>query len=138
MKTMMALFFCLFSINLFANDCAQSTAELKSLVGNSAFPITWIESGDKNPFTLKISERNNMIHLSLSTKEGLWAKMDTRVCRKNSEKFVAEVNKIEWGPAAPGVARGRSVKEVGISLPYQSTLKVSISIFWKGQFEPHY
>lgn len=136
MKKFLILLFCLFTLSSFAQDCATNMAQLKALVGNNAFPTKWTERGDKNPFLLQITEHNNLLNLRLTTKDGEWAMMDTRVCKKNSEKFVAEVKKIVWGPAAPEVARGRAVKEVGIRLPYHSVLEVSISIFWSGEFEP--
>lgn len=136
MKKLFLILISLFSLSSFAQDCASNLTQLKALVGNSAFPVTWSEMGDKNPFLLKITERNNLLNLRLTTKNGEWAMMDTRICKKSSDKFTAEVKKIVWGPAAPDIARGRSVKEVGISLPYQSVLKVSISVFWKGEFEP--
>ena len=136
MKTFILILIAFFSLNSFAQDCATNLAQLRSLVGNNAFPLKWTESGDKNPFLLQISEKNNLLNLRLTTKDGEWAAMDTRVCKKNSEKFVAEVAKVVWGPAAPEYAKGRSVKEVGISLPYHSVMKVSISIFWSGEFSP--
>ena len=136
MKNIFLILTCLFSFSAFSQDCATNLAQLKALVGNNAFPTKWTERGDNNPFLLQITERNNLLNLRLTTKDGEWAMMDTRVCKKNSEKFVAEVKKIVWGPAAPEVAKGRTVKEVGIRLPYQSMLEVSISIFWSGEFEP--
>lgn len=136
MKTFILILATLFSFSAFSQDCATNMAQLKALVGNNAFPTKWSERGDKNPFLLQITERNNLLNLRLTTKDGEWAMMDTRVCKKNSERFVAEVKKIVWGPAAPEVAKGRTVKEVGIRLPYQSMLEVSISIFWSGEFEP--
>lgn len=136
MKTFILILATLFSFSAFSQDCATNMAQLKALVGNNAFPTKWTERGDKNPFLLQITERNNLLNLRLTTKDGEWAMMDTRVCKKNSERFVAEVKKIVWGPAAPEVAKGRTVKEVGIRLPYQSMLEVSISIFWSGEFEP--
>lgn len=135
-KLFLILTISLFSLSSFAQDCASNLSQLRALVGNSAFPLTWSEMGDKNPFLLRITERDNLLNLRLTTKNGEWAMMDTRICRKGSDRFTAEVKQIVWGPAAPSIARGRSVKEVGISLPYQSVLKVSISVFWKGEFQP--
>ncbi|WP_408097232.1 hypothetical protein ACJVC5_19545 [Peredibacter sp. HCB2-198] len=136
MKKFLLILSCLFSMSAFAQDCASNLTELKALVGNNAFPTKWAEKDDKNPFLLQISERNSLLNLRLTTKDGEWAMMDTRICKKNSEKYVAEVKKIVWGPAAPEIAKGRNVKEVGINLPYHSMLKVSISIFWSGEFGP--
>ncbi|WPU64220.1 hypothetical protein [Peredibacter starrii] len=136
MKTLILILVALFSFSAFSQDCATNLAQLKSLVANNGFPTKWAEKGDQNPFLLHISERNNLLNLRLTTKDGEWAMMDTRVCKKNSERYAAEVKKIVWGPAAPEIAKGRNVKEVGIRLPYHSTLEVSISIFWSGEFEP--
>lgn len=136
MKTFLLILCSFFTLSAFAQDCATNAQQLKLLVGNSDFPMVWTESGDKNPFLLQITEKNNLLNLRLTTKDGEWAQMDTRVCKKSATKFVAEVQKVIWGPAAPEIARGRSVKEVGINLPYHSVLKVSISIFWSGEFQP--
>lgn len=136
MKTFILILFTLISFSVFAQECATNAKELKLLVGNSDFPMSWTESGDKNPFLLQISEKNKLLNLRLTTKDGEWAQMDTRICKKSATKFIAEVQKVIWGPAAPEFAKGRSVKEVAFNLPYQSVLKVSISIFWSGEFQP--
>ena len=136
MKVLILLALSLFSVGAFA-QCASTTAELRELVGNSGFALNWIEKGDKNPFTMKISDNGGSLLLKLATKDGEWARMNTRICKKSDTKYVAEVKQVTWGPAAPGIIKGRNVKELGINMPYHSLVKVSISILWKGEFEPN-
>lgn len=115
------------SISAQAQECADSVASLKNLVGNSDLPLSWKENTNKNPLFLTLTNTPGAISLKLRTAKGEWADATGVICKKGSN-YVAKVNKILWGPEAPGIAKASGVKEIKLKLPYQSLLKVSVSL----------
>lgn len=124
--TVLALGLLLSFASFAESECASNMEEVRDLVGNSAFSRSWKEDS-KNPLDLNIKDGKNELILELTKTKGDWATAYAVFC-KDGKNYVAKVRKIVWGDAAPGLARGREIKSMKIKLPYQSEMKVSVSI----------
>ena len=123
------LIFLLISAPTHAEDCARNLNELKTLVGNSDLPLNWKENTKKNPLVLNLKNGSGALIVKLTSPKGEWATINGMICKK-SDHYVARVqDKIIWGAAAPGIVKGSNMKELKLKLPYQSLLKVSVSVF---------
>lgn len=128
MKSIIAL--ALFSLSLsgFAQDCARNMNELKDLVGNASLSSTWKENtkNKSRQLTLKLSNAGGNLSLDLSVPGGNWAKVTGEICSTGQiGSYVARVSSMNWGPEAPGIVKfAGKPKTIGLSLPYQSLLKV--------------
>lgn len=118
-----------FSAFAHAEDCASNVAELKNLVGNAGIALNWKENSNSNPLTLRLSNGGGQLRLKLTNHKGDWADVTGVVCRKGTNSYVARVSNIVWGPAAPGMVKAAGIKSLNLKLPYQSLLKVSVSLF---------
>lgn len=118
-----------FAVSLSANaqECANNIASLKTLVGNSDLALSWKENTNKNPLFLTLKDGPGLLNLRLKTAKGEWANVTGVICPRGSN-YVAKVSKIEWGSEAPGIAKAAGIKEIKLKLPYQSLLKVSVSL----------
>lgn len=119
----------------FAEDCANTIAGLKNLVGNADAPLRWKENGSKNPLNLDLSSGSGVINLQLTTAKGKWADVAGVVCKTGPDSYVARVSSMTWGPAAPGMAKMAKISQIKLKMPYQSLLKVSVS-FFSFEFSP--
>ena len=116
----------LFSLTAFADECASNISQLKTLVGNRGLPTDWIENAER-PVRLRFKDAKKGVIVLISDSKGQIAEMTTEVCRKG-DNYVANVKGLSWGPAAPAALKSRSVTSMKIKMPYQSVMKVSISL----------
>lgn len=127
MKTLFASLMLALSLSAAAEDCATNVAALKNLVGNRGLATDWLENSNKNPYRMTLKDVNGGIQVSLTANKALIARMNTVVCSKG-DNYVASVKNVVWGEAAPSVMKNRSVSSLKIKMPYQSVMKVSVSI----------
>ncbi len=118
-----------------AQECATTVAELKILMGNNGLPLNWAENTKKDPLTLRLSNGAGALRLKLTSPKGDWADVTGVICKKGMDSYVAKVNNIVWGPAAPNMVKAAKIKEFKIKMPYQTQLKVSVS-FFSFEFSP--
>jgi hypothetical protein len=89
--------------------CAASISELRLLLGEPNFPLTWEETtmDDGKPLLVSILEKNGSLWLEfIKTREGLWAQSAGVICRSGQDfetRFGPE--QIRLGPAANWVLR---------------------------------
>ncbi len=115
----------LLTLNSEAQDlqtCATTVSELRMILGDQAFPLTWEETtmDDGKPLVVSIFERNGSLFLEfIKTKEGLWAESAGVICKTSTgleTRFSGE--QIRLGPAAnwvlpqPGSPRINSGRRV--------------------------
>jgi hypothetical protein len=116
----------LLSFNTYAQKCASNIEELKVLIGDSSLPLAWIENG-RNPLELTVSDGESFLSLKLTLDGEPWADVKGEVCQKG-RNFVAVVSELTWGSAAPRMVKGVNIKELTLKFPYQSVLKVKVSL----------
>jgi len=126
MKRLFYIILILASFSAQANECASSISELRDLVGNADLPVNWIEKG-KDPLVLSVKNGGDKLALRIRKGSASWADVTGVICRKG-KNYVAKVENISWGSAAPGVVKGVKIKEMSLKLPYHSQLKVSVSL----------
>lgn len=124
-----------FSLVSRADECAKNMTELKALVGNNGISMNWRENIKNDPLTLRLSNGNGLLRLKLTNNKGDWADVTGVVCKKGADSYEAKVSNIVWGPAAPSVVKGRKISTMGIKLPYQSLMKVSVRVLINFSFE---
>jgi hypothetical protein len=128
MKILAALILFQFSLYAVAQDCARNMNELKALVGNSSLPSIWKENTNNKSrqLTLRLSNAGGTLSLDLSVPGGNWARVTGEICATgNRDSFVARVSSMNWGPEAPGLVKlAGKPRTIGLTLPYQSLLKV--------------
>ncbi len=129
MKALLFAILFLVSNLALAEECASTIAELRNIVGNAAAPLNWKENSNKNPLILKLSQGSGAILLKLSNSKGPWADVVGVICKTGGDSYVARVSSMTWGPAAPSMAKMARIREIKLKLPYQSLLKVSVSMF---------
>lgn len=118
-----------FTAPSFAHDCATDFQSFKALVGNSGLAKNWKETSTGNPYILKIRDSSEgKLLLRVESSKGEIATATAMICRRG-ENFSARILDLDWGPAAPGIAKATSFKEIKIRFIYQSLMKVSISFF---------
>jgi hypothetical protein len=89
--------------------CAATISDLRAMVGDQTFPLTWDETtmGDGKPLVVSIFERNGSLFLEFNkTREGLWAQSGGVICSAGADleiRFTAD--QIHLGPAANWVLR---------------------------------
>lgn len=115
------------SVSSFASECANNIESLKALVGNNGLALSWKENTNKNPLYLTLKNGSGNLNLRLKTAKGEWANVTGIICTKG-DNYVAKVQNIVWGPEAPGLAKAANIKEIKLKLPYDSLLKVSVSL----------
>jgi hypothetical protein len=116
----------LFTLTAMADECASNISQLKMLVGNRGLSTDWIENAER-PVRLRFKDAKKGLIVLISDSKGQIAEMTTEVCRKG-DNYIANVKAVTWGPAAPSALKNRSVSSMKIKLPYQSVMKVSISL----------
>lgn len=130
MKSLILMSLMTFSISSHAQQqCASNVTELKTLVGNSDISLNWKETSKSNPLTLRLSNAGGALRLKLTNQKGDWADVTGVICKKATDSYVARVSNIVWGPAAPGMVKAAGIKSINLKLPYQTQLKVSVSLF---------
>ncbi len=129
MKSLLLIALMIFSFASQAEECASNISELKTLVGNSDISLNWKETSRSNQLILRLSNGPGALKLKLTKNGGDWADVTGIVCKKSEGSYVARVSNIVWGPAAPGMVKGANIRSMNLKLPYQSLLKVSVSLF---------
>jgi len=89
--------------------CATTIGELRDMLSDQTFPLIWQETSmnDNKPLMLSIVEINGNLALEFNkTREGLWAKSTTIICKAGSN-LEAHFTKdqIHTGPAANWILR---------------------------------
>lgn len=85
-------------------DCAGTISELKIMLNDQTFPLTWEETtmNDGKPLIVSIQENNGNLFLHFNkTREGLWAESSGIICQKGNDletRFNRE--QVRVGPAA--------------------------------------
>lgn len=116
------------SVSSLAQECATDLASLRKLVGNADISLNWTERNKAPPLKLKVGQSSGRLTLNLTKGGAKWADVTGSICKKGNN-YVAKVGSMTWGPAAPGLVKGSSIKELNIKLPYQSELHVSVAVF---------
>lgn len=135
-KSLILIALMLFSFASQAEECASNINELKALVGNNGLSLSWKENIKNDPLKLRLSNGGGALRLKLTNSKGDWADVTGVVCKKGGDSFVANVNNIVWGPAAPGMVKGTKIRSINLKLPYQSLLKVKVMLF-SFEFSPN-
>jgi hypothetical protein len=135
MKKFLLAALMLFSFASHAEQCASNIAELKNLVGNSGLSMNWKENTKSDQLVLRLATGAGGLRLKLTKNGQDWGDVTGIVCKKDEQNYIAKVSNIVWGPAAPGMVRAASIKQIKLKLPYHSLLKVSVS-FFSFEFSP--
>jgi hypothetical protein len=89
--------------------CATSLRDLRVMLGDPAFALTWEESsmGDGKPLVVSIGEKNGaLLLLFTKTGEGLWAESAGALCQTGADLEIRFTRQqIRVGPAAGWVVR---------------------------------
>ncbi len=124
MKIILLLVLALFSVSTLAQECATNIQDVKELVGNKDLSMNWIEKTDGKPVTISLANGSGNMKLTLKDSVGELAKVSLKICR-SGEDYKGVVQKIVWGPSAPGFLKGKSIKSFKIKFIYQTEMKVS-------------
>ena len=90
-------------------NCAATLSELKTMMGEQAFPLKWEETSmdDGKPLLVNITESKGMLNMTFTkTREGLWAESGGVICKTPTgleTRFSGD--QIHVGPAANWVLR---------------------------------
>jgi hypothetical protein len=121
--------------------CAASISELRLLLGEPNFPLTWEETtmDDGKPLLVSILEKDGLLWLEfIKTREGLWAQSAGVICRSGHDfetRFGPE--KIRLGPAANWVLRFALANGGKFTLTRLGSDKLRIAGGgWQGTFLP--
>jgi hypothetical protein len=121
--------------------CAATISELKELIGDATFPLTWKETtmSDGKPLVVTIGEKNGSLSLEfIKTNEGLWAEGAGVICKAGADLEIRfSAGQIRLGPAANWVLRislGNGGKFTLTKLGAEQ-LKIATS-GWSGMFAP--
>ena len=128
LRALVTLFLLSLSVVAYAQkeECATDVEGLKQLIGNADLPLVWKENSTQKPLTLTLKDGKDSIIVDLDADYGDWATVQGKICKRD-DFYVAYVNYTIWGPASPYLVRKRGIRELYLSLPYQSVLKVSVS-----------
>lgn len=90
-------------------SCASSIEELRSVAGDPAFALRWIETtmSDGKPLVVSLFEQDGSLFMRFrKTGEGLWAEGATRICLFDRE-LQARIgrSRLRIGPAAHWIFR---------------------------------
>lgn len=124
-----------------SQNCAATLVELRSMLGEQAFPLKWEETtmDDEKPLIVSIGEKNGALFLEfIKTGEGLWAESAGVICRTGTgleTRFGAE--QIRLGPAANWVLRYslRNGGKFTLTRLGPEQLRIATS-GWGGTFSP--
>lgn len=134
-RILSVLFLLQISLSSFAqSECASNISELRELVGNSDLPLNWLENSKNNQLTFTVKNGGDQLALNLATEKGKWADVTGVICKKGPN-YVARVSSLKWGPAAPRMVRFARIRELNLTLPYDSLLVVSVAML-KLEFIP--
>lgn len=122
--------------------CAASIGELRLLVGDPNFPLTWEETSmdDGKPLLVSILEKDGSLWLKfIKAREGLWAQSAGVICRSGHDfetRFGPE--QIRVGPAANWVLRFALASGGKFTLTRLGSDKLRIAGGgWSGVFLPN-
>ncbi len=122
-----------------ATPCAESIADLRTLLADPVFSLKWRETGmdDGKPLVLTILERDGVLVVSFEkTDEGLWVEGASVVCRDGDAydiRFVA--GKVRTGRAANLMVQYTVLNGGQFTLRKTGTEKLEIGAgAWTGTF----
>lgn len=143
-KAFLTLVFVLASVNAFA-QCANSVAQLRTIVEHADVPLRWIETSEKNAsriLSMSITDGAAGPVVRLTLPDGrLWANLSGQICvAGNARTLVMSVNKraSSFGPGAPWAVRnlGGVPRSVNLNLSSDySSLQVRASSY-RGTYRP--
>lgn len=122
-------------------ECADSIAQLRGLLADSAFPLRWEETGteDGRPLLVSLDERGGGLFISFAkTGEGILAEGPARVCR-DEHRLQARFarGELQLGPAASWLLK--TALRAGAAVSLQRTGPAQLRIVtpgWNGEFVP--
>lgn len=89
--------------------CVATLGELRTLLGDPAFPLKWEETTmtDGKPLLVSIHENKGALFLEfMKTREGLWAESAGVICKTGEDlEFQFTGDQIRLGPAANWMLR---------------------------------
>ncbi len=122
-------------------NCVATISELKEVLGDATFPLTWKETtmSDGKPLVVTIGEKNGSLSLEfIKTNEGLWAEGAGVICKAGVDLEIwFSAGQMRLGPAANWVLRislGNGGKFTLTKLGPEQ-LKIATS-GWSGTFAP--
>ena len=120
-------------------NCATTLSELKTMMGEQAFPLKWEETSmdDGKPLLVNITESKGMLNMRFTkTGEGLWAESGGVLCKTETgleTRFSGD--QIHVGPAANWVLRYALKKGGKFTLTQVGTDQLHIATSgWRGTF----
>lgn len=121
--------------------CATSVAQLRTMLKDQDFPLSWEETGmrDARPLMVTLDDRQGALFISfVKTGEGLLAEGPARVCRDEERieaRFLRET--LQLGAAASWMLRNALQAGAAVSLHRVGPGRLRIGTFgWNGDFVP--
>ena len=121
--------------------CADNVAQLRSLLTDPAFPLTWEETGmsDGRPLIVTIDDRSGSLFISFAKAgTGLMAEGPARICQEEQRlnaRFALEG--LQLGPAAHWLLRTGLRAGSAVSLHRRAAAQLRIGAAgWSGDFVP--
>ena len=144
LKCILPTLLMLISCNSLAHEsqtCATTISELRVMLSDQTFPLSWEETtmDDKNPLVVSIYENNGHLVLEFTkTREGLWAESIGIICKAGTKleaHFTSE--QIRLGPAANWLLRYALGKGGKFTLTMLGAEQLRIATNgWSGNFSP--
>jgi hypothetical protein len=124
-----------------ATGCAATLAELRILLGEASFPLSWEETSmdDGMPLRVSILEKDGAIFLEfIKTGQGLWAQSAGELCRSGAQLEIRfRADQIHTGPAANWVLRLARGQGGAFTLTRLASDRMRIATSgWSGIFSP--
>jgi hypothetical protein len=124
-----------------SDKCVSTVVELKNLLNDQAFSLTWEETtmDDGKPLVVSIAEKNGALSVEFTkTTKGLWADISGVICKTDKDleiRFTAE--QIRFGPAASWVLRYALGKGGKFTLTKIDDKQLRVATTgWSGVFAP--
>lgn len=121
--------------------CVSKIVDLKALLNDPAFSMTWEETtmDDGKPLLVAIAEKNKMMSVEFTkTSKGLWAEIVGQICQTDKAleiRFTGE--QIHFGPAASWVLRYALGNGGKFTLTKLSAKQMQVATTgWSGIFAP--
>ncbi len=126
-----------------SEKCVSTVVELKNLLNDQAFSLTWEETtmDDGKPLVVSIAEKNGALSVEFTkTTKGLWADISGVICKTDKDleiRFTAE--QIRFGPAASWVLRYALGKGGKFTLTKIDDKQLRVATTgWSGIFAPRH
>ena len=121
--------------------CATTIGELKQLLHDPAFALTWEETtmDDGKPLVVSIHEQKGALFVSFTkTARGLWAEGSGVVCQRGTDAEIQFTrDQIRFGPAASWILRFafRNGGQFTLTQLRERQMRLS-TLGWSGDFVP--